>query len=144
MRNEHFTTCQSDVLITLKCLFLCFMYDVCHAYVYQEHIVPMELRRGCQITESRVTHSCELSCGCWELNLGYLQEQQAPLIDEPSLEPPPPLLNLPPSIYTITALFQLLIIILSLNQPEAWQALCPPSLSEWRAQNKFNLASAAT
>ena len=33
-----------------------------------------------------VRDGCELPCGCWELNLGFLQEQQC-LAIEPSLQP---------------------------------------------------------
>ena len=36
---------------------------------------------------TRVTNSCELPCGCWELNPGPLQEQQVFLTTEPSLQP---------------------------------------------------------
>ena len=34
-----------------------------------------------------ITDSCELPCGCWELNLGPLEKQSLLLIDEPSLQP---------------------------------------------------------
>jgi len=34
-----------------------------------------------------VTDSCELPCGCWELNSGPLQEQLVFLTTEPSLQP---------------------------------------------------------
>ena len=37
----------------------------------------------------RIIDSCELSCGCLELNLGPLQEQQLILSSEPTLQPPP-------------------------------------------------------
>lgn len=36
---------------------------------------------------TRVTDSCELYCGRWELNLGLLQEHLVPLITELSLRP---------------------------------------------------------
>ena len=35
-----------------------------------------------------VTNSCELPCGCWDLNLGLLEEQPVLLTAEPSLQPP--------------------------------------------------------
>lgn len=35
-----------------------------------------------------VIDCCELACGCWELNSVPLQEQQIPLILEPSVQPP--------------------------------------------------------
>lgn len=34
------------------------------------------------------THRCELPYGCWDLNLGPLEEQQVGLTDEPSLQHP--------------------------------------------------------
>jgi hypothetical protein len=35
----------------------------------------------------RVTDSCELPCGCWELNLCPLKEQPVLSIAEPTLQP---------------------------------------------------------
>jgi hypothetical protein len=37
---------------------------------------------------TRITDSCELLRGCWELNLGPLEEQSVLLTAEPSLQPP--------------------------------------------------------
>ena len=34
-----------------------------------------------------VTDSCEMPCGCWELNLSLLEEQPMLLIAEPFLQP---------------------------------------------------------
>jgi hypothetical protein len=34
-----------------------------------------------------ITDGCELTCGCWELNLGTLEEQSMLLTAEPSLQP---------------------------------------------------------
>ena len=34
-----------------------------------------------------VTNSCELTCGCWQLNLDPLEEQPVFLTTEPSLQP---------------------------------------------------------
>jgi hypothetical protein len=34
-----------------------------------------------------MTDGCELSCGCWELNSGPLEEQSVLLITEPSVQP---------------------------------------------------------
>ena len=34
-----------------------------------------------------VTSTCELPCGCWELNPGPLEEQPVLLTAEPSLQP---------------------------------------------------------
>jgi hypothetical protein len=48
-------------------------------------------RRGHQIPLQRAsdpfTDSCELPCGCWELNSGPLEEQSVLLTTEPSLQP---------------------------------------------------------
>ena len=41
-----------------------------------------------------VTDRHELSCGCWELNSGPLQEQLVLSTTEPSLQPRPPLIFL--------------------------------------------------
>jgi hypothetical protein len=41
-----------------------------------------------QIHQKRVTDGCEPPCGCWELNLGPLEEQTVFLTTEPSLQPP--------------------------------------------------------
>ena len=35
-----------------------------------------------------IPDGCELSCGCWELNLGFLKAQPVLLPIEPSLQPP--------------------------------------------------------
>ena len=54
-----------------------------------QHVVsPCEYRtlwsrRGGQNPRNGVTDSCELPCGCWELNSGLLEEQ---LAAEPSLQ----------------------------------------------------------
>jgi hypothetical protein len=34
-----------------------------------------------------ITDGCEPPCGCWELNLGRLEEQSVLLTAEPSLQP---------------------------------------------------------
>jgi hypothetical protein len=44
-------------------------------------------RRGIQSPRARVTDGCELSCECWELNLGPLQEQSVLLTAKPSFQP---------------------------------------------------------
>jgi len=46
---------------------------------------------GMRVSESPgtgVTDSCELTCGCWELKPGPLEEQPVLLTSEPSLQPP--------------------------------------------------------
>jgi hypothetical protein len=37
---------------------------------------------------TRVVDSCEMPCGCWELNLGSLKEQPMLLTVEPSFQHP--------------------------------------------------------
>ena len=41
-------------------------------------LVPMEARNGSP--ELGVTGICEMPCGCWELNLGSLEEQSLLLL----------------------------------------------------------------
>ena len=47
--------------------------------------VPVEDRAGYLIPGNGVPEGCELTCGCWESNLGSLEEQQGLLRAEPSL-----------------------------------------------------------
>lgn len=42
---------------------------------------------GCMCACMRKLGTLELPCECWELNVGPLEEQQMPLIDESSLQP---------------------------------------------------------
>ena len=49
--------------------------------------VPSEASEGHQIPGTGVIDGCETPCGCWELNLGPLQEQPVLLTAEPSLQP---------------------------------------------------------
>ena len=48
--------------------------------------MPEEVRRGCWLPSDGVVESCELPCGCWELNLGPLKDQPVLLTPEPSLQ----------------------------------------------------------
>ncbi|MGE9804779.1 hypothetical protein ACQP3L_29790, partial [Escherichia coli] len=41
-----------------------------------------------RVSDLGVTDSCELSCGCWELNPSPLEELQVLLTTEPSVQPP--------------------------------------------------------
>jgi len=43
---------------------------------------------GVRASGTGVIDSCELPCGCWDLNLGLLEEQPALLTAEPSLQSP--------------------------------------------------------
>lgn len=40
-------------------------------------------------TLDRITYSCELSCECWEMNMGPLEEEPMISTREPSLCPSP-------------------------------------------------------
>ena len=51
----------------------------CFAWIY--------LYEGVGSPGTRVTDSCKLPCGCWELNTGPLEEQPALLNAEPFLQP---------------------------------------------------------
>ena len=42
---------------------------------------------GVKYPGTGITESCELPCGCWELNPGLLEEQSVLLTPEPSLQP---------------------------------------------------------
>jgi hypothetical protein len=46
------------------------------------------LCEGVGSLRSGVIDSCELACGCWELNLGPLEEQRVLSTAEPSLQSP--------------------------------------------------------
>ena len=46
-----------------------------------------EPEKGVGSLGSRVTAGCELSCGCWESNLGPLEKQPVCSSTEPSLQP---------------------------------------------------------
>lgn len=50
------------------------------------------LCEGVGSPEAVSTDSCELSCGCWELNPGPLEEQPGLSAAEPSLQPLPKIL----------------------------------------------------
>ena len=54
------------------------------ALVFCLHICLCE---GVGSPGSRVTGSCELPCGCWEWNLGLVEERPVLLTAEPSLQP---------------------------------------------------------
>lgn len=49
--------------------------------------VTKEARRGRWIPGTGVTDHCELKHGGWEMNLGHLEDQQAILVTEPTLQP---------------------------------------------------------
>ena len=52
------------------------------------YAVPTEARRGCQVLWNWSRRSLLASqCGCWELNLCPIEEQQVLLTARPSLQP---------------------------------------------------------
>lgn len=78
--NEFVFEMFLDVFIlSVFCLHVCI-------YTTRVHLVPGEIRRQCWTPGARVTDGCEPPpYGCWEPNLGPLQEQQMLLTAEPSL-----------------------------------------------------------
>lgn len=54
-----------------------------YVYVLCICLVLEEARRRHQIPGTEVSHGCGLPCGCWELSMGLLQEQQ--VISDPPL-----------------------------------------------------------
>ena len=62
-------------------------FDLMYVPVYQVHAVPVEARRGRQVSLGEST-ICDSPGKCWEPNPDPLQEQQVALITkEPSLHP---------------------------------------------------------
>lgn len=49
--------------------------------------VPQRPEEGAGAPGTAVTDSCELSCRCWELNSGPVEEQPVPLTTVPSFFP---------------------------------------------------------
>lgn len=62
-------------------------------YVHHIYAVPTEGGQGVRYSVTGVTGCSEPSCGCWDLNLGPLQEQSVILTSEPSLLPQDPVLK---------------------------------------------------
>lgn len=54
-------------------------------FVHHMHAVYQRTERGNWIPKTGVTKSCELSCGCWEVSTGPLDEQSVLLTTEKSL-----------------------------------------------------------
>jgi hypothetical protein len=67
-----------------------------------------------------ITDSCELSCDCWELNTGPLEEQSVLLITEPSLQ-------LQFLIFLKTESLLVLLIALYLLDQDALSCSHPPA-----------------
>jgi hypothetical protein len=51
-----------------------------------KHENPSSVKEDTESSGTGVRDSFEWQCGCWELNLGLLQEQQALLTTEPSFQ----------------------------------------------------------
>ena len=71
----------------------CFLF-VCLFFPRDLFILCMWVHCHCLQTHQKrtsdsITDGCELSCGCWELNSGPLEEQSVLLTAEPSLQPLP-------------------------------------------------------
>jgi hypothetical protein len=75
---SSFSSFQIYLCVWVFCLHVC-MY-VC---MYTMHMFRVQKRVSGP--ESRVTDSCVLPCGCWEVGQGPLQEQQVLLPFESSL-----------------------------------------------------------
>jgi hypothetical protein len=86
---------------------LLYLFYLCKGYIFLElpyyfrlllFCMHVCLHEGVRSPGAGATVSCELPCGCWELNLGPLQEEPVLLTAEPSFQPninqPPP--NPPP------------------------------------------------
>lgn len=87
-------------IVCVECVYLCgwvqlracllfekidLFYAFClHIYLYIMYVSLEEDGSG-----TRITGGCELPRGCWELNLGLLQEHQMALTTEPTLQPVP-------------------------------------------------------
>ena len=55
----------------MSLFFFILIFNMC------EHVNPCAVaEEGVEFPGAGVTDSCELPCGCWESNLGPLQEQQ--------------------------------------------------------------------
>ena len=64
----------ASMYVCIQCVLYGWVFCLHAMYVRHVRTVTVEARKGHQISLKIVT-SCELSCGCWELNLGPLQEQ---------------------------------------------------------------------
>ena len=64
-----------DALIFFKYLFI-------YLFIYLFYNI---LSAGQKRAQDLITDGCESPCGCWELNLGPLEEQATLLTAEPSL-----------------------------------------------------------
>ena len=66
-----------------------FILNVCVLFYMifsKKNLHALVFCQGFMFPGTGVTNSCELSCGCWELNLGPLEEQSVLLTAESSLQ----------------------------------------------------------
>lgn len=56
-----------------------------NVYALHPCLVPMDQRRGSDLQELELQDGCESRCGCSELNLNALQEQQ--VLQAPAFQP---------------------------------------------------------
>ena len=73
-----FTNFEKKLLYYLICM------TVLPACMYVHHVCTLEVKEDIGCPETGVTDSCEAPCGCWDLNLDPLEEQQVLLVMEPS------------------------------------------------------------
>ena len=59
-----------------------------HVYLYHMHAWCPGRPESYKSSRTGVPDSCELPCGCWELNLGPLEKQPVLLTTEPLLQLP--------------------------------------------------------
>lgn len=59
-----------------------------HVSCFVSSWYPQKAELALEYSQIGVTDGCELSCGCWELNLGPLQKPQVLSTIEPSLQSP--------------------------------------------------------
>jgi hypothetical protein len=62
------------------CVYTCVCLHVYHAFAW----CPVRPNEDAGVTETDLTYGCELTCGCWESNLGPLKEPPLLLTTEPS------------------------------------------------------------
>jgi hypothetical protein len=62
----------------------CFLKKIYLVYVYK---YTVDVFRHQKKVSDLITDGCEPPCGCWESNLGSLEEQTVPLTTEPFLQP---------------------------------------------------------
>lgn len=75
----------SLIFVFLKCTFNVFL----PTFLSVDYVHAQWPQRLGALIPWNWSYSCELSCGCWESNLGLLEEQQVLLTTRPSVQHPP-------------------------------------------------------